>query len=158
MDMETAPKPARRRLNPYTKAERRERIFANLRLGWSYERIALEEGVSERRIRQIVTEALRREKLDEPTDHALLQLFRLEAAHALAARAVDAGDFRAIDSLIKVLERIDRYRKESAAKVVYDDAARKKLFGKLSRLAARLSADSRPAAGATSPPGDAPQP
>jgi hypothetical protein len=31
--IEAAGKPARPRLNPYTKAERRERVFARLRLG-----------------------------------------------------------------------------------------------------------------------------
>lgn len=60
-NIEAAAKPARPRLNLYTKAERRERIFARLRLGWTYERLALAEGVSERRIRQIVTDVLRRQ-------------------------------------------------------------------------------------------------
>ena len=44
MDADTEPKPARPRLNPYTKALRRERIFARLSLGWSYDKIAREEG------------------------------------------------------------------------------------------------------------------
>jgi DNA-binding NarL/FixJ family response regulator len=89
MDAETDPKPARPRLNPYTKALRRERIFARLSLGWSYDKIAREEGVSDRRVRQIVADALRRQELDDPTDHAIIQLMRLDAAHELAARAVD---------------------------------------------------------------------
>jgi hypothetical protein len=76
MDTEKAPKQARPRLNPYTKALRRERIFARIKLGWTYERIARDEGVSDRRIRQIVTDALRREELDGPTDHALIQRMR----------------------------------------------------------------------------------
>ena len=45
MDQNAASKPARPRLNPYTKALRRERIFSRLRLGWPYEKIALWEGV-----------------------------------------------------------------------------------------------------------------
>jgi len=156
MDMETAAKPARRRLNPYTKAERRERIFARLRLGGTYEKIAREEGVSERRILQIVADALRRQELDDPTDHAIIQLIRLEGAHALAAEAVNAGDLRAIDSLLKVLDRIDRYRKTEAGRPVYDDAARKRLLAKLSRLAALFdTSGGRAAAEASSPPGDA---
>jgi hypothetical protein len=139
--IEAAGKPARPRLNPYTKAERRERVFARLRrLGWSYESVALEEGVGERRIRQIVADVLRREQLDDPTDHALLQLVRLERAHALAAEAVAAGDLRAIGALLKVLDSIDRYRKAGARKAVYDAAARKRLFAKLNRLAAQFEA------------------
>ena len=91
MDADTEPKPARPRLNPYTKAVRRERIFARLALGWSYDKIAREEGVSDRRIRQIVADALRCQELDDPVDHAIIQLMRLDAAHELAARAVELG-------------------------------------------------------------------
>jgi DNA-binding NarL/FixJ family response regulator len=92
MDAETVPKPARPRLNPYTKALRRERIFSRLRMGWPYAEIAREERLSERRVRKIVSDALRRRTIDTDSDHALLQLFRLEGAQALAAEAIDAGD------------------------------------------------------------------
>ncbi len=136
MDVDTKPKTARPRLNPYTKALRRQRIFDRLTFGWPYDRIAREEGVSERRVRQIVADALKRQKLDDPTDHAIIQLMRLEAAHELAARAVDSGDRKAIDPLLKVLERIDRYHHAAKRKAVYDDAARKRLFDKLNRIAA----------------------
>jgi hypothetical protein len=159
MDMDTEPKPARPRLNPLTKALRRERIFARLRLGWTYEKIAREEGVTDRRIRQIVVDALRRQELDDPADHAIIQLMRLDAAHELAARAVDSGDLRAIDSLLKVRERIDRYHKAAARKAVYDAAARKRLFAKLNRVAAGFAAAGAPAtAEQTNPPGHAPPP
>jgi hypothetical protein len=159
MDTETALKPARPRLDPFTKAERRERIFARLRLGWTYEKVAREEGVSDRRIRQIVADALRRQELDDPTDHAIIQLMRLDCAHALAAQAVDAGDLGAIDSLLKVLERMDRYHKAGTRKAVYDAAARKRLFAKLNRVAAGFaSAGARAAPEPSNPPGDAPRP
>ena len=158
MDANTEPKPARPRLNPYTKAVRRERIFARLALGWSYDKIAREEGVSDRRIRQIVADALRRQELDDPTDHAIIQLMRLDAAHQLAARAVDSGDLKAINSLLKVLERMDRYHKAAARKAVYDDAARKRLFEKLNRVAAGFTVAEAPAGPEPSnPPADAPR-
>ena len=124
MDADTEPKPARPRLNPYTKAVRRERIFARLSLGWSYDKIAREEGVSDRRIRQIVTDALRRQKLDDPTDHAIIQLMRLDAAHQLAARAVDSGDLKAIDSLLKVLERMMGWTAPRTASACQDGRCR----------------------------------
>ena len=155
MDTEKAPKQARPRLNPYTKALRRERIFARIKLGWTYERIARDEGVSDRRIRQIVTDALRREELDGPTDHALIQRMRLDRAHELAAQAVDAGDLRAIDTLLKVLDRIDRYRKAGMRQALYDDAARKRLFDKLDGVAAGFASDeARAAAEPTNPPSE----
>ena len=137
MDAETAPKPARPRLNPYTKALRRERIFSRLRLGWPTAEIAREERLSERRVRKIVSDALRRQTVDDASDHALLQLVRLEGAQALAAEAIDAGDLKAIAPYLKVLDGLDRYHKAGAAKPVYDDAARERLFAKMSRIADR---------------------
>ena len=151
MDAETVPEPARPRLNPYTKALRRERIFSRLRLGWPYAEIAREERVSERRVRKIVGDALQRRTVDTASDHALLQLVRLEGAQALAAEAIDAGDLKAIASYLKVLDGLDRYQKAGAAKHVYDAAARERLFAKMSRIAGRLEAKSRKAAGQGTP-------
>jgi hypothetical protein len=131
---------ARPRLNGYTKALRRERIFSQLRLGWSYAAIAREEGLSEQRVRQIVADALKRQGVDSERDHALLQLVRLEGAHALAAESVAAGDIKAIAPYLKVLERLDRYQKAGATKRVYHAAARERLFAKLNRFVARLEA------------------
>ena len=128
MDAETVPKPARPRLNPYTKALRRERIFSRLRLGWPYAEIAREERVSERRVRKIVSDAVRRQAVDDAPDHALLQLVRIEGAQALAAEAIDAGDLQAIAPYLKVLERLDLYHKAGVAKPIYDATARERLF------------------------------
>jgi hypothetical protein len=140
MDAETTAKPARPRLNPFTKAERRERIFAWRRLGWAYADIAREEGLSEQRVQQIASEALKRQSIEEPRDHALLQLLRLEGAQAVAAEAVASGELKAIASFINVLERIDRYQKAGRTKTVYDAAARERLFAKMNRNLARLKA------------------
>ena len=63
MDGGTSP-PKRPKLNPHGKALRRERIFERVRGGWSYEAIATEQGVTPRRIRQIISEALRRQEVD----------------------------------------------------------------------------------------------
>jgi predicted transcriptional regulator len=157
MDKGTAPQTARPR-NPYTKALRRERIFSRLQLGASSADIAREEGLSEQRVRKIVADALKRQQLDDPPDHALLQLFRLERAHTIAAEAVAAGDLRAITPYLQVLDRIDRHRKTAARKDVYDVAARERLFAKLDRIAAQIEAEARKAArgaAAQPPPGNA---
>jgi hypothetical protein len=164
MDAQTLAEPRRPRLNQYTKALRRERVFANLRLGRSYSDIASEEGVSERRVRQIVSDAVQRQKFDGPRDHALLQFVRLESAHGLAAEGIAAGDLRAIGPYLKVLDRLDRYQKGGAAKDVftYDAAVRERLLAKMNRIAARLTArDARQAAktaGASPPSAQAARP
>ena len=137
---ETAPRPARPKLNPFTRALRRERIFARLRLGASSADVAREEGLSEQRVRKIVADALKRQEVDDPADHALLQLLRLEGAQALAGEMVAAGDLRAIAPYLQVLDRVDPYRKAGGRKEVYDAAARERLFAKLNRVVTQIEA------------------
>jgi predicted transcriptional regulator len=143
MDQDTVAQPARPRLNPYTKALRRERIFSRLRLGASSADIAREEGLSEQRVRKIVADALKRQEVEDPPDHALIHLVRLEGAQALAAETIAGGDLKAIAPYLQVLDRIDRYRKAGATKEVYDAAARERLFAKMNRVVARLEAEAR---------------
>ena len=156
MDQDGASEPPRPRLNVYTKALRRDRIFHRLRLGASCADIAREEGLSGQRVRKIVADTLKRQRVDELPDHALLQLFRLDEALALAAQAVAGGNLKALGPYLLVLERLDRYRKAAKRQVVYDDAARKRLFAKLNRVAAQIQAKERKAASraadAASPP------
>ena len=158
MDANQAPQTGRPRprLNLYVKALRRERIFSRLRLGAPYADIARDEGLTERRVRQIVADALKRQEVDSDREHALLQLIRLEGAQALAAESIAGGDLKAIAPYLKVLEHLDRYQKPGATKHVYDQAARERLLAKLNRVVDRLEAaearrSARRAAAATSP-------
>jgi len=128
---------------------RRERIFERLSGGWSYEAIAGEEKVTPRRIRQIVTEALRRREVDGASDHAMPQLVRLENALRLGAEAVAGGDIGAIGPYLAVLDRLDRYRRGAAPVQVYDKATRDRLFAKLNSVAARLLAETEAKPSAT---------
>ena len=140
MDGGTAPA-KRPKLNPHGKALRRERIFERVRDGWSYEAIAAEQGVTPRRIRQIISEALRRQEVDSGPEQAMLQLVRLEGALRLGAEAVAAGDIGAIGPYLNVLDRIDRYRRGAAPVQVYDKASRDRLFAKLNQIAAPATAN-----------------
>lgn len=72
---------------PTAKALRRERIFARLRADWAYDEIAREERLTPRRVRQIVSEALQRQEVDDGSDPAMLQHARLDRALRLAAQA-----------------------------------------------------------------------
>ena len=101
----------KRRLDARGRVLRRARIFARLREGWAYDEIARGEGLTAERIRQIVREALEKRIVDEETDHAKLQLSRLQPAMRLAGEAVADGDVRAIAPLLKVLDRLDRYQR-----------------------------------------------
>jgi hypothetical protein len=128
----------RPRLGAQGKLLRRQRIFARLREGLSYDEIAGEEGVTATRIRQIVSEVLKKRAVDSGADHAKLQLERLIPAMQLAAEAIAAGDVTAIAPYLKVLDRLDRYQSVASANQEYDDEARKKLLDKINRLAENL--------------------
>jgi predicted transcriptional regulator len=146
MTMDPAPKPSRPKLNPYTKALRRERVFARVQVGASIAEIAREEGLSEQRVRKIISDTLKRQEVDDLPDHALLQVFRLEGALAIAGKAIEAGDLKAIPPYLKVLDHLDFYRKAGVRKQGYDDAAREKLFAKINRIAAQMKVKRRKSA------------
>jgi hypothetical protein len=89
--------------------ERRIRIMAMVRSGFSYEEIAREERLSRERIRQIVTQSLKTDDGVDKVGQARVQMARLEPALRLAARGVDNGKLSAINPLLKVLDRLDKY-------------------------------------------------
>ena len=89
--------------------ERRIRIMGMVRSGFSYEEIARDERLSRERIRQIVTQSLKTDDRADRVDQARVQMARLEPALRLAARGVDNGKLSAINPLLKVLDRLDKY-------------------------------------------------
>jgi len=131
---------AKRLLNAHFRELRRVRIFMRLRDGRPYTEIAREEGLTDVRIRQIVSETLKKRVVDPPTDHAMLQLMRLEPALRLAAEAVVSGDIKAVRYYLKLLDQLDPRQPSAAAPQAYDDAARASLQAKMGRTAARLKA------------------
>ena len=130
----------RRFLSEKERVLRRERIFARLREGWAYGDIAQAESLSSKRISQIVSKTLQRRAVDSASDHAMLQLARLEPALRLAAGALAEGDVEAISPYLKLLDRLDRYQRPLAAIDVYDDKARQRLLAKMNRIVARIHA------------------
>ena len=101
--------PAAKRLpNAHYRELRRARIFMRLREGRPYTEIAREEGLTDTRIRQIISETLKKRVVDPPTDDAMLQLMRLEPALRLAAEAVVSGDLKAVRYYLKLLDQLDR--------------------------------------------------
>ena len=102
---------------------------------------AREQQLTPERVRQIVREALAQRIVDDETDHAKLQFARLAQAMQIASMAVADGDVKVIPAFLKVLDRLDRYRRASKVNAVYDDEARKRLFDKINRVAANLGLD-----------------
>ncbi len=130
------------RVTARDRAERRVRIFAQLQEGWTYEAIADPEKLPRERVRQIVAETLAGRVIEPSADHLHLQIARLGRALRLAAQQVAAGELRAVDRLIRVLDRLDKYQGVAAATGIArspnDDY--EQLLEKLARMAARREA------------------
>jgi len=135
--------------------QRRIRILGMVQAGFSYEAIARDEGLSRERVRQIVAQSLREPEGGTRLDHARVQLARLEPALRLAARGVADGELRAIDRLLRVLDRLDKYGAVAEAPEPYEGSARERLLTKLNQMAERMkAARTQPDAG-EEPPDDA---
>ncbi len=122
---------------------RRLRILASLQAGLSYAAIGRAEGLSRERVRQIVAKALDEGGAATKLDHAREQIARLEPALRLAAGAVAEGDLAAIDRLLRVLDRLDRYCAVEGAAASEDSGGRERLLAKLNAMAERLVAARR---------------
>jgi hypothetical protein len=114
------PTPARPRITAADRERRRVRIFARLQEGWSYEALAEAETLSRERVRQIVKASLDRREVDPNADFVRLQMARLDPALRLASEKVAGGDLKAIDRLLRVLDRMDKYQ-SAAASVVEEE-------------------------------------
>src|SRR5580658_5652174 len=100
----------RKRHTKFSRAARAKRILEQLREGWAYDDIAREEGLTARRVRQIVAQFIKtREALGDAT-HAHMQIDRLSRAMRVASDALAQGDIRAIGPFIRVTDRLDRYQ------------------------------------------------
>jgi hypothetical protein len=117
--------------------ERRIRILAMLRSGFSYEAIALEHQLTSTRIRQIVAASLQTANSTTRVDRMRVQAARLESALRIATRGVETRKLSAIGPLLKALDRLDKYFAVADAPRPHDGAARERLLAKLDRSAAR---------------------
>ena len=67
-----------------------------------------------------------------------MQIARLEPALRLAARSVADGELSAIDRLLRVLDRLDRYAALDGAEAAYDEGGRERLLAKLNAMAENI--------------------
>ena len=130
---------ARRRARPAPPAYSRV-LEARL----SFAAIGRAEGLSRERVRQIVAKALDERGAGTKLDHARVQIARLEPALQLAAGAVAEGDLAAIDRLLRVLDRLDRYSAVEGAADSYHEGGRARLLAKLNTMAERMIASRKP--------------
>ena len=91
------------------KAERNLRVFNLLKAGVPVAQIALQEGLSARRTREIIQETLDRREIDPPQGFVQLQIGRLSDAMMVAHAAMMEGNLQALDRLVKIVGELDRY-------------------------------------------------
>ncbi len=131
------------RLTAHDRAMRRDRIFARLLDGQSAAAIAAEEGITPRRIRQMVREALDRWDANPTQDYADLQIARLEAALRALEQKLAEGDVSVVDKFVKVLSLMEKYHRGQLrlTERIEDEGDREAAFlAWLERLAASRAA------------------
>ena len=90
-------------------AERRLRILERLTAGVSVAAVACAEGLTARRVRQIIAEALASREVDTPVGFIPLQIGRLGDAMRAAHAKMMAGDLQALDRVVTIVGELDRY-------------------------------------------------
>ena len=139
--MPPADAPVRARIS--ARARRRETIVAALAAGRSLEAIADNEGLTRKRVETLLRDALRRRGVAPWGDHARLQILRLEGVAATLAPLAAAGEPWAIDRLLRLLDRLDRYHGFGRFAPVIDpphEGGRARLLAKLNAMAERMIA------------------
>ena len=119
------------------KAERNLRLFNLLKAGVPVAEIALQEGLSVRRARELVQEMLERREIDPPAGFVQLQIGRLGDAMMVAHTAMMEGDLKALDRVLRIVGELDRYHGFARAQASAGAAA--------TRVAPRSHAPARPA-------------
>ena len=111
--------------------------------GEAVDAIAEKEGLTRRRVETLLRDELRRRWIAPAEDYARLQIARLDAIAAKLTPKAEKGELPAIDRVLKILDRLDRYHgfsKLTAANIETHDGGRERLLAKLNAMAARMIA------------------
>jgi hypothetical protein len=117
------------------------KIVAALASGVSLDEIAETERLPRKRVEKLLSQELQSRWLAPAQDYARLQIARLEPIFAKLRARAEKGDLRAVDQILRVLDRLDRYHgfgKSFNAKRPYGGDARARLLAKLNMHNERL--------------------
>ena len=124
---------------------RGQRILASLVAGAGVDEIGSQEKLSRKRVEKILRDELRRRWVAPAHDFARLQIARLDNMVVQLVARAQKGNLAAIDRVLKILDRLDRYhgftRASQAAVEPYGEEERERLLNKINAVAARLQAD-----------------
>jgi DNA-binding CsgD family transcriptional regulator len=109
----------RRRATRVEKTEREERVISLLNRGVSVPEIAAREGLSLKRMRNIVREILVERMPQPPAEFLALQVSRLNEALLVSYSAMHTAaagtNFEAVDRVVRIVRELDRYHGFAAA-------------------------------------------
>lgn len=129
--------PVRRR----ARASQGPAVLAALLSGVTLDDIAKAEDLSRKAAEKLVRTELRKRWIAPAQDYARLQIARLEAIAASLKEKAKTGELPAIDRLLKVLDRLDRYHGFNKFAAL-TSAAREDVGPKLKVRMAQMARDS----------------
>jgi hypothetical protein len=115
--------------------ERRTELLDNVVSGCSYLFLAQKYKISVRTVRREVDRALHYRDLDAPDRYVRLQVERLTYAIKSIDHALAQGDYHAVDPLLKVIEKLDRYHGVGRSRAAETAEAPKRLEAAAAPLA-----------------------
>jgi hypothetical protein len=108
-----------RRATQAQKAEREQRVVSLLNRGVSIPEIAAQQGLSLKRMRNVVREILAKRMPQPPAEFLALQISRLNEAllvtYSVMHRSAAGTNFQAVDRVVKIVRELDRYHGFAAA-------------------------------------------
>ena len=129
---------------PQVPPHRVRRMLAALIGGVSPDAIGAEENRPTQTVERALSEELGRRWVAPAADFAKIQIARLENFCLALMNCVDAGELAAIDRVLRILDRLDRYhgfRRANPAPEFYGEEHRARLLAKLNAAAANLAED-----------------
>jgi hypothetical protein len=117
--------PARKLTQRRKTADQRLRIVDRLTTGLSVAHIARVEGLTVRRVRQIIAEMLESREIEPPAGYVQLQIARLGEAMVVAHTLMLDGKIDAMDRFIKLAAELDRYHGFGRAQISAADSPRR---------------------------------
>ena len=140
--MATSETPTRTRAP--SRAPRGPKILAALLAGASLEAIAEAEKLKTKNVESLLRKELERRWIAPSQAYARLQIARLDSLCAKLSVKAEQGDLGAIDRILRILDRLDRYHgftRVINAQARYDPRARDRLMARINRAAARAIAE-----------------
>jgi hypothetical protein len=141
MDLAMASAEQSSRARTSARRARGSKIVAAFAFGAPLDAIAEAENIPRKRVEKLLSEELQNMWLAPAQEYARLQIARLEPIYAKLRSRAEKGDLRAVDQILRVLDRLDRYHgfgKAPPPKKPYDENARARLLAKLNLNLQRL--------------------